>query len=156
MNIKTIVNFHRKVHKFFSERSLTRFLEKYTSFSRITSQLMFVNAYHLHYYVNSYVCPSFYWQNSAIHNIITGASLGFFQEGCVEQMWSTFFTSKQPFQVEFSWNRYFYWSIFALRRGAPHPLSNFSVCRRPFAPPSNEAPELTDFWKSLDISERCV
>ena len=58
-----------------------------------------------------------------------------------------FFTSKQPFLVEFSWNRYFYWSIVALMRVAPHPLSNFSGCRCIPCTPSNEAPVSREFLR---------
>ena len=53
-----------------------------------------------------------------------------------------FFTRKQPFQVEFSWHRYFHRSIVALRRGALHPLPNFSGRGCTPRIPFNETPAL--------------
>ena len=79
-------------------------------------------------------------ENIQLMSTLSGVSLGFFQEGWGEQMWRTFFTCEQPFQVDFSWNRYFYRLIVALRRGATHPLSKFSGCGRTPRIPSNEAP----------------
>ena len=82
-------------------------------------------------------------------NCHTGTSLGLFQEGCGEQMWSTFLLSNNLFRlISNEISKYFYGSIVALRRGALHPLSKFSGCRRNPRTPSYEALHKVSIVKS--------